>query len=202
MRLVIACAAAAALAASALPATADEYRDAVVAMFAAQQENYCDTLMRGPEDMPEPIVNTLTYRYIYDSPDDPAREMTLYDFECTIGAYNVGHVFYTADEYGEIAQVHFATPAFDVINEDPDNYDSPVKEIRLKGFTAYQTLVFPEFDPETQSITNHSYWRGLGDASSSGTWEFQSGDFVLTEYWVDASYDDQINPERIYSAKD
>ncbi|TIV72916.1 MAG: DUF1176 domain-containing protein, partial [Mesorhizobium sp.] len=40
-------------------------------------------------------------------------------------------------------------------------------------------------------------WRGVGDASSSGTYLFRNGDFSLVQYDVDASYDGEINPQTI-----
>jgi hypothetical protein len=40
-------------------------------------------------------------------------------------------------------------------------------------------------------------WRGLGDASDSGTWLFRNGDFALVRYEVDASHDGEINPDTV-----
>ena len=54
-----------------------------------------------------------------------------------------------------------------------------------------------EYDEATRSITSYAKWRGLGDASSSGTWMFRDGTFTLVKYEVDASYDEEINPETV-----
>ena len=51
--------------------------------------------------------------------------------------------------------------------------------------------------PATRTVTSHSKWRGLGDASSSGQWLFHNGRFILKSYDADASYDGEINPQTV-----
>jgi hypothetical protein len=63
--------------------------------------------------------------------------------------------------------------------------------------TATLSLVNSDFDPDTATLSSYSKWRGIGDASSSGTWVFDDGRFVLARYEVDASYDGEVNPETI-----
>ena len=41
-------------------------------------------------------------------------------------------------------------------------------------------------------------WRGLGDASSNGTWLFRDGTFTLVRYDVDASEDGKIDPQTVF----
>ena len=53
------------------------------------------------------------------------------------------------------------------------------------------------YDEDTKTITSYSKWRGVGDASSAGTWIFRNGEFALVKYEVDASYDGEINPETV-----
>jgi hypothetical protein len=53
------------------------------------------------------------------------------------------------------------------------------------------------FDEASQTITSASKWRGVGDASDSGTWIFRNGEFTLVKYDVDASYDGEVNPETV-----
>jgi uncharacterized protein DUF1176 len=129
-----------------------------------------------------------------DYPEGPYR---LYAFPCTAGAYNFGSIFYVADDFGEIRQAQFATPEFDVTNET-DDFESAVTGIELTGFYAYDIIISPDFDPQTNTLESFSKWRGLADASSSGQWVFKRGRFVLKSYDVDASYDGEMNPVRIY----
>lgn len=129
-----------------------------------------------------------------DYPEGPYR---LYAFYCTAGAYNFGSVYYLADEFGEIRQAQFAIPEYDVTNET-DDFDSAVTGIELTGFFAYGILINPDFDPKTNTLESFSKWRGMADASSSGQWVFRRGQFVLKSYDVDASYDGENNPVRIY----
>ncbi|MGO4843166.1 DUF1176 domain-containing protein, partial [Rhizobiaceae sp. 2RAB30] len=46
-------------------------------------------------------------------------------------------------------------------------------------------------------LMSHAKWRGVGDASSTGTYIFREGTFTLVKYDVDASYDGEINPETV-----
>ena len=129
-----------------------------------------------------------------DYPEGPYR---LYEFPCTAGAYNFGSIYYLADDFGEISQIQFATPEYDVTNET-DDFESAVTGIKLTGFYAYGIVINPDFDPKTNTLQSFSKWRGMADASSSGQWVFRHGQFVLKSYDVDASYDGEINPVRIY----
>ena len=58
-------------------------------------------------------------------------------------------------------------------------------------------LANSSYDEATMSITSNAKWRGVGDASSAGTWIFRDGEFTLVRYDVDASYDGEINPETV-----
>jgi hypothetical protein len=50
------------------------------------------------------------------------------------------------------------------------------------------------FDPATQTIHSFVKWRGLGDASESGVWVFENGEFSLDAFEVDPTFDGEINP--------
>lgn len=63
----------------------------------------------------------------------------------------------------------------------------------VDGFTASHELTNAEFDKTTNSISSFAKWRGMGDASSSGTWNFVDGQFVLKNYDVDPTYDEKEN---------
>ncbi|WP_196258461.1 DUF1176 domain-containing protein [Pelagibacterium limicola] len=124
------------------------------------------------------------------------RSIELHQFFCSSGAYNVNLVFYVIDPVDGPMPVSFAVPDFDVRYVD-DDLDGAVESIDLQGFRTQSMLTNPTFDPETQTITDHVLWRGIGDASSSGSWVWSRGGFVLKSYEVDASYDGEINPKRI-----
>lgn len=126
---------------------------------------------------------------------DAEQSLTLYKLFCFMGAYNVSHIYYTASEepFSGIQPVAFAMPEFEVIYEN-DDFEGAVEDIVVEGMTTAMMLVNSEFDPETQTIADFSLWRGIGDASSGGVWQFKEGRFVLKTYDVDASYDGESNP--------
>lgn len=134
----------------------------------------------------------LTWRSDYADTDSTA---TLYEFFCGSGAYNANYVYYVAGEFGTLP-VAFATPTFDVVYEN-DDFDGAVLDIPMTGYSAEFILVNSTFDPEAQSISSHALWRGIGDAASNGTWVFDDGRFRLVTFDVDASYDGEIDPERL-----
>ncbi|WP_157970097.1 DUF1176 domain-containing protein [Pelagibacterium sediminicola] len=128
---------------------------------------------------------------------------TLHQFFCSAGAYNVNLVYYLEqddDPFPGLMPVSFATPHYDVEYEN-DDFEGAVETIRVRGFDTQFMLTNPEFDPEAQTITDHTLWRGLGDAFSSGHWVFDKGQFVLKTYDVDATYDGEQNPQRIVEYK-
>ncbi|SDG78251.1 DUF1176 domain-containing protein [Pelagibacterium luteolum] len=131
---------------------------------------------------------------------DAPTEVTLYQFFCSSGAYNVQFIYYLDDPYYGPIPLSFAAPHFDV-DYVGDDFEGAVEAITLRGFVSQQMLTNAEFDPETETISNTALWRGIGDASSSGVWAFDKGQFVLKSFEVDASYDGEINPERIVEYK-
>jgi hypothetical protein len=62
-------------------------------------------------------------------------------------------------------------------------------------------LTNSSYDEATKSIMSNAKWRGVGDASSAGTWIFRDGEFALVRYDVDASYDGEINPEPVFDVE-
>lgn len=135
----------------------------------------------------------LSWRNQYSDTDDTA---TLYRFFCGSGAYNVNHVYYLVDAFNGALPVAFAVPEFDVVHEN-DDFEAAVLDIPLTGYGTQFLLTNSQFDPATQTITSHALWRGIGDASASGTWVFDEGRFRLVTYDVDPSYDGAVNPERL-----
>jgi hypothetical protein len=112
------------------------------------------------------------------------------------GAYNETFAFYLTDDEGGVRQLQFAEPELDIhyANDDPEG---ALEAVNVIGYNTADELVNADYDEATHSIVSHSRWRGVGDASSTGTWLFRDGRFSLVQYEVDASYDGQINPETV-----
>ena len=138
----------------------------------------------------EPQVHELTFRYDWDEPDR-VRTMTLYQFWCAGGAYNIFDLFYLEDEYGEVSPVNFAYPSVAVTYAD--DMQEVLDTIAIRDFRATDLVGIATFDPETQSIHSFVKWRGLGDAAESGTWVFENGAFRLDYFEVDPTFDGEIN---------
>lgn len=130
------------------------------------------------------------------SDDAPEESVTLVRLFCMAGAYNVTHSYYIKTEFEGLRPLALAEPDYDVRYEN-DDFEGDVLGIDLTGMTATTALVNSYFDEETGTLTSSSKWRGMGDASSSGTWAFDEGRFVLVHYEVDASYDGEVNPDVI-----
>jgi len=148
------------------------------------------------EEGNEPQAWDISYHYTSDTADEPARKATLIRFYCSRGAYNEVHVYYLADDIGEMRELHFAVPELDIRYENNDS-DAKVESINVIGFNTEDGLVNSEFDPATNTIGSWSKWRGIGDASSIGTWVFRNGDFALVKFEVDASYDGEIEHQTV-----
>ncbi|HHZ08177.1 MAG TPA: DUF1176 domain-containing protein [Rhizobiales bacterium] len=178
-----------------------EPRDAVLervaATFRAAYAGTCQTLEPDAEpDAAAPEIHEIGFRYSYDGAADEERKARLFRFTCGWGAYNTNEVYYLADDAGEISQLQFAQPELDIRYEDGDD-DRTVKSMRIVGYSASDRAVNSFYDPGTRTITTFSKWRGVGDASSSGLYLFRDGRFTLVKYEVDASYDEEINPETV-----
>jgi hypothetical protein len=141
----------------------------------------------------------LAYKEEGDAPDQAARTATLHEILCMSGAYNMVSVYLITKEYEGTQAVQFAAPAYRVVYENDDS-EKGVLRIDMQGFTTLSMMVNPEFDAASGTMTHFSKWRGVGDASSSGKWSFLNGQFVLTHFEVDASYDGEINPIIVYDA--
>lgn len=176
------------------PEASDALLQQAKAAFAATQGD-CEP-DRAPEGEEAPVSYAIPFRYKADGDEQPMREARLFRFFCSMGAYNITHVYYLHNELDGLRELQFATPDIDVRYVD-DNPDGQVDSVNIIGFLTADRLVNSAFDGATQSISAHSLWRGIGDASSSGLWIFRNGDFSLVKYEVDASYDGEINPETV-----
>ena len=136
------------------------------------------------------------FRYSYEDADAKPTKSTIFRFLCGRGAYNESFVFILADSDGALSIVSLASPDLDIAYED-DDFEKPVKSMKVAGYTASIDAVNADFDPKTLEITSWAKWRGIGDASSIGTWVFRDGNFVLTKYEVDATYDGEIDPKPV-----
>lgn len=161
------------------------------AIFEREQGHFCDWTERYDESEFKPEAHEISFRYSYDEASQPDRKMTLFMFPCGAGAYNTTEVYYLADPDAGISALSFAAPDFDLKYEGEDS--AKLKSFTLRGFAAQDTLVNSGYDPATRSITSFSKWRGIGDASSTGSWAFVEGRFVLRDYEVDPTYDEQEN---------
>ena len=174
----------------------DPVAERAKAIFDAAAVDKCDIAPAFDAEDAEPDNYTLTFRYEHDDDDQPERTARLFRFLCYRGAYNESHLYYLFTEKDGVQPLHFAKPAFDIHYVDDDR-EGAVDHIALEGFSATADLVNSAFDPATLTITEFSKWRGVGDAGTSGTWQFKAGTFRLVHYAVDGSYDGEINPEVI-----
>lgn len=187
----------------ALPETCDDlgapdpsvlYEKRAVALF-NEVFAHCDVPPDTPaEEALATYVAKFKYSYATGS-DDAEDERHIYRFLCGRGAYNEGHVYIMGNERGEMEAISFATPELDIRYEDSEH--AKVESLNIIGYRSERELVNSFFDPDTLTITSYAKWRGVGDASSTGIWILRDGEFTLTRYDVDASYDGEMNEETI-----
>lgn len=158
--------------------------------FAASRRDDCD----GMNDEP-PQSYEIEFRYASSSQDDPPSTRTLIRFFCGRGAYNEKHVYYLADELGAVTEVHFAEPQLEIHYKDDENAE--LDSMNVIGFKTQDGLINSDYDPKTTTITAWAKWRGVGDASSSGTWIFREGAFALVKFDVDPTYDGEIEHQTV-----
>jgi len=165
--------------------------------FAAAYEGICHNLdptvsMGGWE----PQSFEIRYKYSYETESDPERSVFLFQFPCGSGAYNTIEVFYAVDAYGETKPVTFAEPELDIRYEN-DDYQGKLKSMTIIGYRSTDQLVNSGYDAEKKTIYSYSKWRGIGDASSVGTWIFRDGAFSLVKYEADPTYDGEENLQTV-----
>ncbi|MBA8906147.1 MULTISPECIES: DUF1176 domain-containing protein [Aminobacter] len=175
------------------PTEIDAVLDLATKTFAASHKAQCDVAREGDEAIQS---YKISYHNKSDAADAPASEARLFRFFCQMGAYNETHVYYLWNEADGLNEQHFAAPELD-IHYEGDNPDGKLESVNVIGYRTENALVNSSFDDKTMTITSHAKWRGVGDASSDGTWLFRDGAFALVRYDVDASYDGDINPETV-----
>lgn len=124
---------------------------------------------------------------------------TLWQFFCDAGAYNFTSVFVVETEIDGMRPLALPQPVLQVVNEDPENFESPVKEIVVTGWTATFRAINASFDPATGMISAVGKWRGLGDAYDASTFVLRDGGAHLTAFEADGSYDDEVKPQLVLS---
>jgi hypothetical protein len=173
----------------------DAADEAALAAFRAGFAGGCDAELVAPDSLLDPIV-----RHDLAMPQtgsDPT-SVSLWLFPCLMGAYNLTSVAYLKDETWGLRPVAFARPDVEITYVNPDEEEQEVKDIKTIGWTASPFLTNAVFDPAALTMINLSYWRGMGDAAEGGTWQLVDGEFRLTRYEIDASYDGEVNPRLIY----
>jgi len=164
--------------------------------FAATYGDQCDRGNPDGSPMGEPEAYSLHYKDKDAAADQPERETRLFRFFCSMAAYNESAVYYVADDVMGVRQLQFAEPELDIRYEN-NNSEGKVEAIHIVGFQTSGWATNSDYDEDTKTISTFNKWRGLGDASSSGTYLFRNGDFSLVQYEVDASYDGQENPQTV-----
>ena len=129
--------------------------------------------------------------------------MVVWQFHCDIYAYNTSQVFLKSSDMGGVLPVALTRPTLKIEYDEaaaaPGEADSIVSLLEINGWSAGSVAINAAFDPATLTISAHTFWRGIGDASDAGVWRLQDGDFRLQRYEVDASYDGEGNPVTLVS---
>ena len=162
------------------------------AKFVAEMKGTCDKVQDTQAGLNEPEVQVISYKPKDATPGQPDNKATLYAFSCAMAAYNETNIFYLDAGALGLQLLSFAAPQFAYTYSDQEN--AKLKSMTFKGFTANSELTNAGYDPATKSISEFAKWRGLADASSSGNWVFDDGQFVLKDYAIDPTYDDKQNP--------
>ena len=169
----------------------DQLTDKAKAQFVSENSAECDKTIETLAGLNEPEIFPISYHLKSDDAKAAATEVTLFKFVCSMAAYNETDLFYLADSESTLNRLSFAEPQMDISYVGGD--DSKLKSMKVKAMKASDVLINADFDPKTNSISNFAKWRGIGDASSSGTWVLNEGEFVLQNYDVDPTYDEKQN---------
>lgn len=185
---------------AAAPALADDLDAQAVAMFEAIYG--ADQCLRYADDRPAP-----TRREFAMADHSENVTVTTFEFECDFGAYNLVRAFLMHTEINGLRPVPFVVPVPNVrYQETAENKEDvsvgPVERIDILGYRTSMTLLNPEIDDATGQIVTQELWRGIGDASSSGTWDLTPGGYVLRQYSIDATYNGEIDPVTVLDLRE
>ena len=174
------------------PPKKDAALEQVKKRFAADYGDQCDEQFLGEE----PNIFSIKYKDKDAAAGDPDKETRLFEFYCQAAAYNTASVYYMTDEVSGVRQLQFAEPEMDIRYENNDS-DGKLLGMTIVGFHTTGWATNSDYDEDTKTISTFNKWRGVGDASDSGTYLFRNGDFSLVQYDVDASYDGEENPQTV-----
>jgi hypothetical protein len=178
------------------PEVVDENSDASIdkakALFVSQQTEHCSRAAETRGGANEPNVYEFAYRDEGASSSDPEQVSTVFEFQCFMGAYNEVRVYYIHDSSNGLALLSFAEPNFNFKYEDEES--AKLTSMTLEGFSSTSELINSEVDEKQGEISSFSKWRGIGDASSNGVWKFRKGMFVLSDFEVDPTYNEKMDP--------
>jgi len=164
--------------------------------FLATYGGQCDKQDTEGKPIGEPQAYSIHYKDKDAQPNDPERETRLFRFLCSMAAYNESEVYYIWNDVDGVTQLQFTEPELDIRYENNDT-EGKLEAIHIIGFHTTGWATNSDYDDKTKTIVTFDKWRGVADASSSGTYLFRNGDFSLVQYDVDASYDGQMNPQTI-----
>lgn len=176
----------------ALPAVADPLDDQATAVFSASYAEACMSAFLEDGRLIEPPERFSMLSAV--SWGDAPVPMEIWRFRCNVGAYNTQFVLIAHSDSNGIMPLTLARPDLDIIHEIPGDFDSPVKEVRIVGWSASAFVVNADLDAEQAELREYALWRGIGDASSTTVWRLVDEAFRLQRHDVDASYDGEINP--------
>jgi hypothetical protein len=151
----------------------------------------CTLDFAGENRLDKSEVFEIKYRYSYQTAEEPENRVYLLRFPCDSGAYNTSELYFTWQKDVGFEPLTFAMPDLDFTYEDDES--TKLKAATLRGFVTEARLVNSEYDATARRISMYSKWRGVGDASSNGSWVFREGRFVLDAYEVDPTYDGEMD---------
>lgn len=134
---------------------------------------------------------TFSYRDDRLLDEEPDFKFHLFQMHCFLGAYNSGSVFLRQEDDASFSVISFAVPYFVFDYADPGKGSKISTPPHIVGFRISTILENAEFDPKTRSIAARSSWRGMGDAWDAAIWTEIKGNFVMTRFEVDPTYDDE-----------
>jgi hypothetical protein len=168
--------------------------DDAKALFAIEQKGHCDKVEQTLGGVSEPQIYVLKYHGASDAATEPDRVSTLYAFDCSLFAYNTSEVYYLHDNIEGLRLLSFAEPHLLITHPPDDDEGKILKSMTVDGFTSSTELINSGFDEKTRTIGSFNKWRGVADASSTGTWTFKNGEFVLTYFAADPTYNGEVDP--------
>lgn len=142
-------------------------------------------------------VEPQRYDYHLEATNDrSAQHYAIVQIFCERAAYNSADIWVLGDTYGDIRILSFASPRIDV-DYGADGDETRQGTVSITGYFGETMISNSDFDTQTGRFSSFHKWRGLGDAASGGTWRLDNGRPVLVDYFVDSSWDGEVNPQTI-----